>query len=94
MIAAGAPSDVIERQRQKHQSGTTIEILKSNYAALMWFFQVYDLLRWNQHYCLGLDVVAVEADARMRGVEVNKNDYQRLRTLVDYYSQAINEDKE
>ena len=92
MEAAGAPKELIEKQRIHAASSDEIEVLNSCYPAVEWFFQVYDLLRWNQHFCLGLDVVAVEADARMRGIEINPSDYQNLRTLTAYYSDAINEE--
>jgi len=92
MEAAGAPKEVIEKQRLNANSDTVIEVLNVCYPAVEWFFQVYDLLRWNQHFCLGLDVVAVEADARMRGLEINPKDYQHLRTLTAYYSDVINEE--
>ncbi|WP_417656191.1 hypothetical protein [Pseudidiomarina aestuarii] len=93
MEAAGAPVELIEQQRLNYTEAAVIEILEVCHPALEWFFQVYDLLRWNQHFCLGLDVVAVEADARMRGINIDKDDYQRLRTLVEHYSQAINEER-
>lgn len=51
-------------------------------AALDWWWQVQDLLRYNGAVCMGLDVPAVKADAEMSGREINQEDYQKLRLIA------------
>lgn len=60
-------------------------------AALNWWWQVQDLMRYNGAVCMGLDVLAVKADSEMSGREVNVDDYQKLRLIAQTVTEIFNE---
>lgn len=59
-----------------------LEVLPDNWAALEWWLAVDDLLRFEQGIPLGLDVVAVEAEARLSGRETTPAMFGQLRLLA------------
>lgn len=60
-------------------------------AALDWWWQVQDLLRYNEYVCMGLDVLAVKADSELSGREVKVEDYHKLRLIAHTVTQLFNE---
>ncbi|MCE9679617.1 hypothetical protein LZP69_10640 [Shewanella sp. AS1] len=60
-------------------------------AALNWWWQVQDLLRYNECVCMGLDVLAVKADSELSGREVSVEDYQKLRLIAHTVTELFND---
>lgn len=60
-------------------------------AAIEWWLQVQDLLRWQGPICEGLDVMAVKADSEMAGRTIVSEDYQRLRLIAATVKTVFNE---
>ena len=56
-----------------------------------WFLDVHDLFRFNGLECLGLDLVQVHADAKLRRFTFSKADYLGLRIMGGAYTSAFNE---
>ncbi|WKE64333.1 DUF1799 domain-containing protein [Gallaecimonas kandeliae] len=83
---------VIEREEPPD-----IEVWEEHRDALTWWMEIRDLLRWTPSpigsICDGLDVQAVEADARMRGRTINPDDYARVRliaaTVADHFNERL-----
>lgn len=59
-------------------------------AALNWWWQVQDLMRYQDCVCLGLDVTAVKADSDLSGREVVSEDYQKLKLIAHTVTEALN----
>ena len=90
--------DIIEQMREWGASQAQIEqytaseepddceVIEENEAAVAWFLSVDDLWQWaftdRSVTMLGLDVKAVHADAQMRGLETQPEDYNKLRIIA------------
>lgn len=68
-------------QYRKSQAPQHIEVLEANWPALEWFLQVDDLFRTDQGVVIGLDVLAIKADAEMSGRQISPELYNKLRIL-------------
>lgn len=72
-----------------------IEVWDEHRDALNWWFEIKDLLRWTPSpigpYCEGLDVPAVECDARMRGKAFTPTDYAKVRLIAATVATHFNE---
>ncbi|WP_192954732.1 DUF1799 domain-containing protein [Gallaecimonas mangrovi] len=81
----------------EEEENPDIEVWDEHRDALTWWFEIKDLLRWTPSpigaYCEGLDVPAVECDARMRGRAINPNDYAKVRliaaTVATYFNERL-----
>ena len=77
--------------QQEKQLEKSIEFWDCHQTAIEWWLQIQDLLRYQQQVCLGLDVVAVKADAEMRELEYTKEDYLQLRLIAKTVTEIFNE---
>ena len=63
--------------------------------ALMWWCQGGAQLKYLATpagiHCTGLDVVALEADARLRGHSVAPEDYERIRLIAHQVTEHLNQ---
>lgn len=78
----------IKQPRQELQG---IEFWDCHKIAVEWWLQVQDLMRYEQSICIGLDVVAIKADAEMSGREIDKEDYLKLRLIAKTVTDILNE---
>lgn len=80
MKELGASEAQIEQYRQQQEPDECL-VLEANKNAVEWFFSVDDLFITNGQVLLGLDVKAIQADAQMRGLEIEPKDYEKLREI-------------
>lgn len=90
MRAAGATEEQIAATCNHAQQQSTFEVLEANWPALQWFLEVDDLFRYEGGVCLGLDVLAIQANAQMSGQEVVPADYKKLRLLGQMAASELN----
>ncbi|QUN06429.1 hypothetical protein KDN34_02905 [Shewanella yunxiaonensis] len=60
-------------------------------AAIEWWLQVQDMLRWQGPICEGLDISAVKADAEMAERQFIAEDYRRLRLIANTVKSLFND---
>lgn len=60
-------------------------------AALIWWLQVQDLMRWTGPVCEGLDLAQVQADIRLSGRAYSDEDYARLRLISRVVADCFNQ---
>ncbi len=70
----------------------SIEFWDCHQGAVDWWIQVQDLMRYQERFCLGLDIVAIKADADMSGREFEKDDYLKLRIIAQTVTKILNEE--
>lgn len=68
-------------QYRKSQEPQHFEVLEANWPALEWFLEVDDLFKTDQCVVIGLDVLAIKADAEMSGRQISPEVYTKLRIL-------------
>lgn len=75
------------------ETDAPVAFWQEHQAALDWWWQVQDLMRYNTSVCMGLDVQAVKADSELSGREVTAENYQKLRliahTVTDVFNQRL-----
>jgi len=89
MREMGAPQERIDLELARYDSDDDFEVLPENWPVLEWFLQVDDLFIYNGHVCMGLDILAIKADAEMQGKTVNPDHYIGLRQLGRYATNEI-----
>lgn len=55
------------------------------------WLSVPGFLKFNGAVCLGMDVLAVEADMRLSGIEISPADYQKLKLIGRTLTEELNE---
>ncbi len=73
---------------QEQQSD--IELWEENLNAWQWFLSVPSFLKWNNNVCLGMDILAVQADAQLAGLDTNPSDYQKLKVIARTLTEELN----
>lgn len=90
MQRAGAPEEVIASFKEQQKTQTLV-IHPMNWNAVKWFLEVCELWQWRSpSHCIGLDWLAVEAEARMRGQAINHNDFKKLKIIASEACYLIN----
>lgn len=74
-------TDAQINQYRQSQEPQHFEVLEANWAALEWFLEVDDLFKTDQGVIIGLDVIAIKADAEMAGRTITPELYSKLRIL-------------
>ncbi|MFS1704483.1 hypothetical protein [Alteromonas sp. AMM-1] len=87
MQASSAEIDAI---RQCHSTDDHFEVLEQNWPVIKWFADVQDLFVYCNGWCRGLDVSAVEADAKLAAREFTAEDYKGLRLLAKHVANERN----
>lgn len=72
------------------ETPATFELWPDNKVAVDWWLQVSDLMRWNGSACLGLDVVAVQANCQLSGCQPPAEVYQQLRLFARCVAEEFN----
>lgn len=67
-----------------------IQIWPENWEAITWWVTIPSFLKWNMNHCMGMDVMAVRADAEMSGREINPDDYHRLKLIARTVTEELN----
>ena len=67
-----------------------VEVWEEHREALMWWCQGGNQLKFNGNCCLGLDVVALQADACMAGRRVSPDTYQRMQLIGRQVAEHLN----
>ncbi|WP_243033013.1 hypothetical protein [Vibrio cincinnatiensis] len=70
-----------------------IPIWDENWDVVMWWLSIPSFLKWNFNRCVGMDVMAVKADAEMSSREINPADYQKLKVIARTVTEEFNERK-
>jgi hypothetical protein len=87
MQALGAPEQVIEQAKQQQ----FIEVLPQNWAIVVWFNDVCDLMRYRQDgACLGLDLMQVQTESVMNERKFTKAEFAGLRLMSKAAAKTIN----
>lgn len=68
----------------------TIPVWEENWQAIMWWLSIPGFLKWNFNRCLGMDVMAVKADAEMSGRDINPDDYNKLKVIARTVTEELN----
>lgn len=66
------------------------EVWYEHREALLWWCHGGGQLRFNGAVCIGLDVVALQADANLSGRTVQPDDYQRMQLIAQEVSNHLN----
>lgn len=91
MQAMGATQSQINQHLGHLHADDDCLVLEENWAALGWFLDVDDLFRYQDSVCLGLDVLAVKADADMLGRQYETSDYKALRHIAKEAASQLNQ---
>ncbi len=86
----GATEQEIDLRLQHMSPDDDFDVYAENWNAIVWFNDVYQLLHVVGNRYMGIDVCALEADARMSGRSIDPSDYKRLRTLARFVSKELN----
>ncbi|NRA56236.1 MAG: hypothetical protein HRU23_19005 [Gammaproteobacteria bacterium] len=83
----GAPRALIDELTKSR----IVEILPINWAIVVWFCDVSDLMRWRSDgQCLGLDLLQVKAEAELSIREYNSVQFNGLRVMSKTAASVIN----
>ncbi|WP_155741975.1 hypothetical protein [Vibrio nigripulchritudo] len=77
----------IQEPRSQEES---IVVWEENWAAIEWWLSVPGFLKFNQHVCLGMDVLAVKADADLCRRAVVPSQYQQLKVIARALAEELN----
>lgn len=77
-------------QYRQSQEPQHFDVLEANWPALEWFLDVDDLFKTDQGVVIGLDVLAIKADAEMAGREIDPQLYAKLRIMGRIATAEIN----
>lgn len=69
-------------------------MLDENWETVLWFLQVTDLFKVQEKVVLGLDVLAIHADAQMLQREFTPIQYKGLREMGKEAAAALNEKRQ
>lgn len=64
---------------------------QENWPAIEWWLSIPGFLKFNQHVCLGMDVIAVKADAELSGRETMPVQYQKLKVIARTIAEELNQ---
>ncbi|MBY8232368.1 hypothetical protein [Vibrio fluvialis] len=67
-----------------------ISVWKENWDAITWWLSIPGFLKWNFNRCIGMDVMAVKADAEMSHRDINPDDYQKLKVIARTVTEELN----
>ncbi len=67
-----------------------IALWPENWDVMMWWLSIPSFLKWNMGYCMGMDVLAVQADAQMSGRDIKSDDYQKLKLIARVVTEELN----
>lgn len=95
MAQMGATEAQIQQHLGYLQPDDNCEVLEENMPIVNWFIQVHNdgLFKYVGGACLGLDVIAIQSDMAMSGIEHQPNEYQGLKIMARVYSYELNQQK-
>ncbi|PCI62047.1 MAG: hypothetical protein COB35_05030 [Gammaproteobacteria bacterium] len=71
-----------------------IALFDDCFALFNWFVEIDDLFLFDQGFCLGLDVKALQAEAQMSNRSIEKEDFRLLRQMGKAAAAALNEKRQ
>lgn len=86
MRILGADESTVSNYTSHLISDDDFEVLPENWETVRWFLETEDFYRWNGNHCLGLDVVQVKADAKIRRKKITTEQYEDLRFISHIYA--------
>lgn len=72
----------------------TIGVWPENWEAMNWWLSIPSFLVWNFSHCVGMNVLAVKADAEMSGRDIVPDDYRRLKIIARTLTEELNNGKQ
>ena len=86
----GATQAQVEQQTAHCQVDDVFYVTRKAWNVVVWFLDVAHLMKYSGKACLGLDVLSVEADARMSKRNVCPNDFKLLTCMGIEAAHCIN----
>jgi hypothetical protein len=68
-----------------------IPLWVENWPAIEWWLSIPGFLKFNQQVCLGMDVIAVKADAELAGRDTTPEQYQQLKVIARTIAEELNQ---
>ncbi|WP_416305216.1 hypothetical protein [Neptunicella sp. SCSIO 80796] len=90
MREMGAPQQRIDQEMARYIPDDNFEVLEENWDALIWFLEVDDLLRWHNKVCLGLDLLAIQAEVQMHERQFSHQQFGQVRVLGQVAAHELN----
>ncbi|SHO58800.1 hypothetical protein [Vibrio quintilis] len=69
---------------------TFIPVWPENWPVVQWWLSIPGFLKFNQNACLGMDVLAVKADAELSQRTIEPDDYRKLKTIARTLAEELN----
>ncbi len=76
--------------KEPDETEASTELWQENLAAVEWWLSIPGFLKWNNHVCLGMDVLAVQADSQLSERTSNPIDYQKLKVIARTVAEELN----
>lgn len=76
-------------EEEKHDD--LVGLWEENWPAVEWWLSIPGFLKFNQHVCLGMDVLAVKADSELAQRETTPSQYQQLKTIARTLAEELNQ---
>lgn len=89
MQELGADSTTIAQHTAHLDPDDTFEVWPPLWEVIQWFVATDDLYRWHNGFCLGLDLVQLQAEAALTGRQFTPEQFEDLRFISHIFADEL-----